>query len=933
MVQDSGINRTEYFCGEKTGLSFLTAGNLLSLHYHATGIDPTQRFEVEIREIHDPGCGGNHVLYPGQKVQLHTPAESSLDQDCIWVVQGRGSLLLLDFKNVKTEVQVSQNGLYSNIFTYEPRTLHFIDPSESYMILSREPGITITVTAFATFSECGSVFRLKSHPVIVTNLGVVPCQQVIVSNKEKVSSVTSIRYTLLSATHPSTCPLEVTDKEEGVVLELCSEDWKHRYETSSTRLQVDAIGNSNYESNESNYVLLVAPVTTSCGDTFDVRGRVIVKSKTMEKDSTCVYRFVGDGRRMVLEVDTTSRRALSYLRVSTDGSYQALKDLTLITTTSFETTREFLVVVRPFPRSVSFVIHVTKAAHVSSPCDTCIVLQHGSQGVITSPHSPDLATYPAHLSCNIKFEAEDHNRSVVLEVQHLDLPSNTSLDALSVLQDGKVMLIDPSRVPWLPFTLVLDTPFTLTFKTSTNDKFEGYKIHYDANDCGGIVTLKGEKQVSIRPPRSWGLYPTYTRCVWLIETKSRIGDRIKLKVVQFDVHESDFVEVFDPLQSHAPVAVLREDASGITVKSVGHQLRVVFTSDGHHVSSGFVLKVRAVASRCGGDIDTGRSAEGTISTRSSSGSQYCLFRLKPSHGGVVSVTPLADTNDQNVNKPHAEESDYLHEQDDVHVGGECRKGKVIVSTSGVLNDGVKYCVGDTIPTLHSTNDVLVLVEAEDAPPISFAYRVGGCGGNLAGPAGELTSPNHPGPFVGPLTCVWTSRVCVLVTVTHLDLDPELDHLILADHTSATSLIAARYPRRVLLQAPASITFTGGSVGVKTGFKLHYDCVLLQRTWHVSVGSPAVILGWKKGSTQPRVWRVTAAERGREFIVRVWAAYIPGDASCEVDYLQVAGAEGKEQRLCGGMVLRTLHLPPHDLTLLLRTNSSLAAFVATVHLVT
>ncbi|XP_063840877.1 cubilin-like isoform X1 [Scylla paramamosain] len=934
-MEDSGADRKEYFCGDKTGLAFLTAGNLLSFSYHATGTDPTQRFEVEIREVRDPGCGGNHVLYPGQEVVLHTPREGPLEQDCIWVVQGQeDSLLLLDFKNVKTEVQISQTGLFSDLFTYEPRTLHFIGPAERYMILSREAGITITVTAYASFSQCHAVLKLGGRPVIVTNLAVVPCHQVVTSGKESVSSVTSIQYTLLSASHPSTCSLEVTDEEEGAVFDLCSKDWKHQYETSSTRLHLNAIGSSEAEST---YVLLVSAVTTSCGDTFDVRERVIVRSRNMERDVTCVYRFVGDGRRMVLDVTTSSRRALSYIRVSTDGSYQTLKDANLYGTISFETTREFLVVVRPFPRSVSFVIHVTKAPLVSSPCDTCIVLREGSQGVITSPHSHGLATYPAHLSCSIKFESEDRNRSVVLEVQHLDLPSNTSLDVLKVVKDDKATLIDPSRVPWLPFTLVLDTPFTLRFRTKTNNEFEGYRIRYDANDCGGIVRLKKDLPITIRSPNSWGQYPTHTRCVWLVEASgSRISDRIKLKIVQFDVHESDFVEVFDPLQSAAPVAVFRGDATGDTLKSVGHQLRVVFTSDGRHVSAGFTLRVRAVASGCGEDIDTSLRAEGVISNRgSNSDSEYCLFRLKPNPGKVVSLKPLKDTGGKK-NKPQAGGGEDLQEEEQevVRVDGECSRGKVVVSTSGALSDGVRYCVGEEMPTLHSTTDVLLLVEAPAALPISFGYQVvGGCGGNLVGPGGILTSPRYPEPFVGPITCVWTSRLSLLVTVTHLDLDPHLDHLILAEPTRAITLAAAHLPRRVLLEGPSTITFKGSSVGVKSGFRLHYDCVVLQRTWHITLGSPAVILGWHNGQPEARAWRVTAAEPGREFVVRVWAAYIPGDPSCEVDYLEVVGTEGGSQRLCGGMMLHTLHLPLHDLTLLLRNSASMAGFVVTVHLVT
>lgn len=939
-VEDSKVDKKEYFCGEQTGVSFLTAGNVLTLHYYSNDNDPTHRVQVEIREIHDPGCGGNHVLHPGQTINLRSPNRGPLEKDCVWVVRGRDSLLLLSFKNVRTEVQVSQTGLYSNTFTYGPRTLHFIDPSESYMILTREEGVTITVTAYATFSQCGSIFRLGSSPVIVTNQGISPCSQIITTlGKERVTDMSSIQYTLLSANQPEACSVEVVDKEEGVVIELCSGDWKRQYETSSSRLRLNAIGSKSNSEPDDNYMVLVSAVTTSCGDTFDVKNRaVVVKSRNMEKNATCVYRFVGDRTRMILDVATSSRRTLSYLSVSSDGYYQTLKDLSLLSTTSLETTREFLVVVRPFPRSVSFVIQVTRAARASSPCNTCIILQQGDQGVVTSPHSPDLLTYPGQLVCNVKFEAEDRNRSVVLEVQELDLPRNTSLDSLSVLKDGVVTVISPSRVPVLPFTLVLNTPFFLRFKTTTHNEFEGYKIRYDTNDCGGTVTLTEDWPVTIRSPGSWGLYPTYTRCVWFVEADTQsISDRIKLKVVKFDVDESDFVEVFDPLQSGAPVTVLRGPAAeGVTVRSIGHQLRIVFWSDSRSVSSGFVLRVRAIVSSCGGDIDTGLTAEGTISTQQYfPDTEYCLFRLRPTQGRVVSVTPVEDTS--TTHKQPTEGSDEYEEEfeeekeEERWVDGECRKGTVVVSTSGVLKDGVRYCVGDAIPTVHSTNDVLLLVEAPPIPIISFAYRVGGCGGDLVGAVGQLMSPRHPEPFIGPLTCVWTSRVPLLLTVTHLDLDPHLDRLTLSDHTDITTLTGTKHLRRVLLEAPGSVTFTGGSVGTRAGFHLHFECVLLQKTWQVTTGSPAVILGWHSGPSEPRAWQVTAGEPARGFVVRVWGAYIPGGPTCEKEYLQVAGREGEAERVCGGTVLRTLHLYTEELTLLLHTSSALAGFAATVHL--
>lgn len=244
-------------------------------------------------------------------------------------------------------------------------------------------------------------------------------------------------------------------------------------------------------------------------------------------------------------------------------------------------------------------------------------------------------------------------------------------------------------------------------------------------------------------------------------------------------------------------------------------------------------------------------------------------------------------------------------------------------------------MGDDIPDKMSFHDLFVLVQqAFSLPPVVFNYQARGCVGELVATEGRinsLSSPSYPDVFTGPLVCKWTSRSPILIRVTYLDLDQELDVLTLSDLQHNTSLTGSQFPRYVLLDSPATITFLGRSIGMRKGFSLDYEVVESHDEWNVNEGRPAVILGRPGSQEKPSAWRARGPAGVRGLTVLVWASYIPSDDSeCTSHFLQVAGGADEGVKICGGTGMRVVHVIGDEVIMVLHSSSPMAVLVATVH---
>ncbi|XP_068216673.1 cubilin homolog [Palaemon carinicauda] len=913
-VTDKFINNTKSYCGNMEGESVMTAGNDIDFKFSSDFYDSAREFEIEVRGLPSSNCGGNTILAPGTNVNLRV---STNEEECVWVVKSRNSsTLVLDFKRV-SDVRISQSAMYNDLFSYNARTVNFIDPSDRYMVVSNEERAVIQVNSYSTYSECETELEVKKRPIIVTNGGIAPCPITIKRPQNKKERL-AIRYTLISLPQ-ITCPVRILDREDGTASKLCSSDWKKGYITTSTEFSIDSILHSSDTVN--NYMVFIDPIKFTCGSSYNVQeDKIILKSKTLDHKTTCVYRFKSDGNRIALDIATSNKRALNTISVSTDGSFQSLKGLSDDITTSLVTKKEFLVVIEPFSRSVSFVIQVMKDLPVTDLCNTCLIVGLESQGAVVTPTSKNLNAYPGGLNCDVKFEGKDLNRTVALEFQKIDIPMNTSLDTLTIVKEGVETIIHPTRISPLPYTLLLETPFSVKFKSRSNEEYEGYKFGYNVIECGGILTLNEEKTTTIKSPGYGNVYPTYTECFWHIEANiTNISDRIQIKVKKLNLHRSDKLEIIDPLFSHSPIYTFTGIVDESVITTVGNQLRVIFKSDSNKVSDGFLLEVKPILSGCGVDIDTATVGEGTISTLDFfPNTDYCLFRIRPSEGKVMLLEPVVKRMPESIRR--------------IPNNSECKDGSVILSDKGFLSQGKAYCNEESLPVVMTTQDLLLLIKTPALPPLEFRFKAGGCGGEISNenPIGSLSSPNHPDPFHGPMTCTWTSRTAMLVAVKYIDLLPETDYLNLTDINHNVTLAGNAYPYYILLDMPSVITFVGGSTDVRMGFELDYEFVDHQGVWNVDFAQPAMIVGWPGTQHRPSAWHVVGPRGGRGLTIMVWAAYIPSDPDCSTHFLHVGGVNEEGERVCGGAGLRTIHVYGREAILVLHTTSPLAVLAASVH---
>ncbi|KAK7071507.1 hypothetical protein SK128_006827 [Halocaridina rubra] len=930
LIYDVGINKTEAYCGDMEGESVLTAGNDLQIMYISDSKTLTQNFEIELTGMAASRCGGNTIMNPGTSMTLRVPAYKELDEECVWVLQGKNSTLVLDFKRV-SDIRVSASGLYNDLYNYNTRTINFIDPAEKYMITSTEERSLIIVNSYATYSNCNSEFELGRESLLITNKGEIICP-ITVKRDQNTKENFAVQYTLLSLPQ-ITCPLKIMDKEEGKLDRLCANEWRESFITSSTEIRIEPIIPKSEVRN--NFMLLLEPIRFTCGKNFNVSERkIIVRSKDLERKSICVYRFTSDGNRIVFDIATGSKRSLEYISISDDGSFQTLRSLDIDFTTSLATRKEFLLVIQPFPRSLNFVIQVMKEMPVYDLCSTCIIVRPGSQGILVSPVSKGTKTYPNGLSCDVKFEGNGKNRAVVLEFLKIDVPTNTTLDTLMIVKEGILNVIEPTRLPPLPFKMDIETPFSLRFNTKTNNEYKGYKIGFTVQECGGVITLKDDKPMTIESPGYGKLYPTYVTCVWHIETNiTSISDRIRLEILNFNIHETDSFEVYDPFYDLEPIASLTGSTDSSVIVSTGNRLRVVFTSDSRQVSTGFEFEVQAMVSGCGQDIDTSTNEQGTVSTLNFFPyTDYCLFRFRPSSGRVMSLEPVLGEGIQSIFRANSRRKDPNNKLE-MKLHDRCPKGSVIVSVTGIFRDGDIYCIGEPLPAVQTTKDLLLLVKAPPLPPLEFKFNAGGCGGEINTndfPNGTLLSPNHPEVFDGPMTCTWTSRSALLIEVTNSDLLPDQDFLNFSDSTHNVSITGIQYPYFVLLDESSTITFTGASVGIKTGFCLEYESVDHKGVWYVDEGNPAVIVGWAGMQNRPSAWYILAPQGGQGLTIMVWAAYIPSDSECSTHYLYIGGVSEEGQRICGGAGFQSIHIDGNEAIIVLHTTSPLSALAATIH---
>lgn len=207
--------------------------------------------------------------------------------------------------------------------------------------------------------------------------------------------------------------------------------------------------------------------------------------------------------------------------------------------------------------------------------------------VLRSPGYPQ--NYPGGLECLYIIRAQS-GRIISLEIQDLDLQANWDY---ILIRDGN----SPRSNPIARLTGKLeDNPqvvmttgnnLYLYFKTNLGDSKRGFSIRYVQGCKATISAMNGTVESA-----SYGLnnYPNNQECLYKVENPS--GGPLSLKFVEFDVHKTDYVQVYDGsdingLRLHPGVGFTTSARPKITLTAESGQMLIKFTSDALHNSAGW----------------------------------------------------------------------------------------------------------------------------------------------------------------------------------------------------------------------------------------------------------------------------------------------------------------------------------------------------------
>ncbi|XP_069668601.1 uncharacterized protein uif isoform X2 [Periplaneta americana] len=206
---------------------------------------------------------------------------------------------------------------------------------------------------------------------------------------------------------------------------------------------------------------------------------------------------------------------------------------------------------------------------------------------LTSPGYPQ--DYPGGLECLYIIGAQI-GRIVTLEIEDLDLEANRDY---ILIRNGDNPKSPPiSRLTGSTEdnpTLIMSTgnQLYLYFKTSLGDSRRGFKIKYLQGCRATIASMNG----TFTSP-AFGLtdYPSNQECLYKIKKPG--GGPLSLKFEDFDVHQSDFVQVYDGastsgLRLHPNNGFTASNSPRITLTASSGEMLVRFVTDALHNNKGW----------------------------------------------------------------------------------------------------------------------------------------------------------------------------------------------------------------------------------------------------------------------------------------------------------------------------------------------------------
>lgn len=211
----------------------------------------------------------------------------------------------------------------------------------------------------------------------------------------------------------------------------------------------------------------------------------------------------------------------------------------------------------------------------------------GQGQILNSPGYP--LQYPGGLECLYILEAQP-GRIISLEIQDLDL--NRGRDYVLV-RDGDspnsrpIARLSGSTSENVNVVISTGNKLYVYFKTSLGDSRKGFSIRYTQGCKATIQTYNGTVQ---SPAFSLGDYPSNQECLFKIQNPGKAP--LSLRFDNFNVHKSDYVQVFDGastsgLRLHSSDGFTGPTPPKLTLTASSGEMLIKFVSDALHSGQGW----------------------------------------------------------------------------------------------------------------------------------------------------------------------------------------------------------------------------------------------------------------------------------------------------------------------------------------------------------
>ncbi|XP_014830968.1 PREDICTED: cubilin, partial [Poecilia mexicana] len=386
-------------------------------------------------------------------------------------------------------------------------------------------------------------------------------------------------------------------------------------------------------------------------------------------------------------------------------------------------------------------------------------------GTFTSPSYPN--SYPNSRDCTFKIIVE-LNMQILLNFTSFELegtPPFCSFDFVEIRDGGyeTTPLIGKfcgSQRP--PVVVSHSNRLWIRFHSDPSITSHGFVAHWDGTQtgCGGTLTTASGGLSSPNYPLP---YHPNAECYWNIRTSQ--GSQVQLSFSGFHLESSsscsyDYLAVHDGNSSTAPeLAKLCGTELPRPINSSSNQLYIKLRTDSSVNTGGFIAFYNT---KCH-NIIISHQHQGVIESlnfpNNYPGNSLCSWTVQASSGNTINYTftsfQLEDTYNCNF--------DYIK-----LYNGPNEQAPLIGA----------FCGNTPPPANSTTSSALTLVFRTDSsismPGFQMMWYQNGCGGDVGGPNGSISSPGYPNKYPDNRECIWyiTTTPGSSITLTIHEFDVE-----------------------------------------------------------------------------------------------------------------------------------------------------------------